>query len=97
MHRIVDSDESQISQQKSGENRGPIFHPRGGNQQKSNRECNERRTKAGPFRVRIVWMASLAKGFLFTASLNWNKRCPFKMRRCEVGSAKPLRIGRWKS
>src|SRR6266581_4236541 len=37
----------------------PIFHPRGDNQQKSNRECNERRTEAGPFRVRIVWMVMM--------------------------------------
>src|SRR3981081_2326672 len=59
VHSIVDNDESQIPQEKSGKNRRPIFHPRGDNQQKSNRECNERRTEAGPFRVRIVWMVMM--------------------------------------
>jgi len=59
VHSIVDNDESQIPQEKSGENRRPIFHPRGDNQQKSNRECNERRTEAGPFCVRIVWMVMM--------------------------------------
>lgn len=55
MHGIVDNDESQIPKEKSGENRRPIFHPRGDNQQKSNRECNEQRTEAGSFCVWIVW------------------------------------------
>ena len=55
----MDSDESQISQQKSGENRRPIFHPRGGNQQKSDRECDERRTEAGSFCVRIAGMVMM--------------------------------------
>ncbi len=55
VHSIVDNDESQIPQEKSGENRRPIFHSRGDKEQKSNRECNERRTEAGPFCLRIVW------------------------------------------
>ena len=34
-------------------------YPRGDNQQKSNRECNERRTEAGSFCVRIVWLVMM--------------------------------------
>jgi hypothetical protein len=56
---MVDNDESQIPQEKSGENCRPIFHSRGDNQQKSNRKCKERRTEAGPFCVRIVWMVMM--------------------------------------
>jgi hypothetical protein len=52
---MVDNNESQVPQEKSGENRRPISHSRGDNQQKSNRECNEWRTEAGPFCLRIVW------------------------------------------
>jgi hypothetical protein len=59
VHGVVDNDESQIPQEKSGENRRPIFHPCGANQQKSNRKCNERRAEAGSFCVRIVWMVMM--------------------------------------
>jgi len=55
----MDNDESQIAQEKSGENRRPVFHPCGANQQKSNRECKERRAEAGPFGVRIVRMVMM--------------------------------------
>ena len=43
-------------QEKAGESRRPVFHPRGPNPQKFNGECNQRRIEAGSFRVRIVWV-----------------------------------------
>jgi len=46
-------------QEKSGKNRRPIFHPAVTISKNPNRECNERRTEAGPFRVRIVWMVMM--------------------------------------
>src|SRR5215212_11077444 len=55
VHSMVNNNESQVAQEKSGENCRPIFQSHGDNQQKSNRECNEWRTEAGPFCLRIVW------------------------------------------
>src|SRR5437660_8174405 len=59
MHGIMDNDEGEIACKKSGENRRPVFHPCGANQQKSDRECKERRSEAGSFGVRIVWMVMM--------------------------------------
>src|SRR5207237_8434031 len=59
MHGIMDDDEGEIAHEKSGDNRRPIFHAESANQQKSNRQCNERRTEAGSFCIRIVWMVMM--------------------------------------
>src|ERR1700722_16158896 len=56
VHGIVDGDKSQIPQQQPGENRRSVPQASGADQQKSDRECQQRRAEAGSFRIRIVWM-----------------------------------------